>query len=262
MKSPFVLFLFLFISPLKAQEKVLTVASDVWCPYICSDQKSPGFLVELLKEIALKNGLTLKFLHIPLARALKLANVNKIDVVLALSSDHFINRNLQQSKQYFGVMFNDFYVNANDTWRYKNVKDLDYYLKQKKLVGIIYGYEYGEVLATKLEKNKSNVYKASGDSPLAKLMRMVHLKRLGVLLDSRYTIQYELKQTQDYEITYAGTEGNAIPLYLGFSSSVDKNIIGLFDHGLVKMRKSGKLTEILAKYGAKDWDKKLVTHIQ
>ncbi len=52
------------------QAKVLVVASDEWCPYICDDTHLPGFLVEIVTEIAASNGVKANFILTPLLAAI------------------------------------------------------------------------------------------------------------------------------------------------------------------------------------------------
>ena len=77
--------------------------------------------------------------------------------------------------------------------------------------------------------------------------------RLDILLDSRFTVQYQLSKLPKSSIIYAGSQGEFTPLFLGFSSLLSKEKVQLFDNGLMTLRQSGKLDAILAKYSLADW---------
>ncbi len=77
--------------------------------------------------------------------------------------------------------------------------------------------------------------------------------RLDILLDSRFTVQYQLSKLPNNTIVYAGTQGDFTPLFLGFSPTLSKELIQTFDQGLEALRQNGRLDQILEKYGITDW---------
>tara|TARA_R110000744_G_scaffold21297_6_gene55267 strand:+ start:382 stop:1173 length:792 start_codon:yes stop_codon:yes gene_type:complete len=254
LKSIFALLLLLLSAQVLAvQSKTLSVASDEWCPYICNNKSLPGFLVELLQDIAENNDIQLKFSLIPLSRALALTETGKLDIVLAISPQQFIGNNLQRSRLTFGISYNDFYVRRNEHWQFRDITSLHASFENKKTLGVISGYKYGQKLDQALKQNKENIHTASGDGPLLALINMLKLGRIDIILDSRFAIQYELSKSPQSNIIYAGSEGSFTPLYLGFSPHISKEIVNIFDNGIIDFRRNGKLAAILAKYGIKDW---------
>ena len=57
------------------------------------------------------------------------------------------------------------------------------------------------------------------------------------------------------EIVSAGDVDHMDEIFMAFSPAKDssKKYSQIFDEGLVELRKSGKLQEILDRYGVKDW---------
>lgn len=251
--STAVLPLYFLLSMSQLQAKTFLIASDEWCPYVCDDDVLPGFLVEVLNEIADKNKLDTTFSFIPLARALSLSQKSEVDIVLALTQQHISNYKLQQSKQSFGGLYNDFYVLSDNNWRYKNTKDLAEELSKNNILGTISGYQYGDEISQLISTKQANVFAASGNSPLDKQLKMLHMGRVDIVLDSRFTVQYQLSKLPYTNIIHAGTQGTFTPLYLGYSSSMTDELIDTFDRGLLSLRASGRLAKILAKYGISDW---------
>ncbi len=251
--STIVLPLYFLLSVSQLQAKTLLIASDEWCPYICDDQILPGFLVEVLNEIADKNKIETTFAFIPLARALSLSQRDQVDIVLALTQQHISGYKLKQSKQSFGGLYNDFYVLSDNNWRYKSTKNLAEALSNNHILGTINGYQYGDEISNIINEKQANVFAASGKSPLEKQLKMLHMGRLDILLDSRFTVQYQLSKLPEINILHAGTQGDFTPLYLGYSASIPDELIDIFDRGLLSLRDSGRLANILAKYGISDW---------
>ena len=259
----------IFTKPVQA--KVLVVASDEWCPYICDDTHLPGFLVEIVTEIAASNGVTVKFALTPLARALDLSQKGEVDILLGLTLQHINDFKLQKSHLSFGGLYNDFYVRASDPWRFKSISDLATALKNNAILGTINGYEYGDIIGSLLKDNAAHIFSASGNSPLQRQLKMLRLGRLDILLDSRFTVQYQLSKlvnkssltktptTAKPSIIYAGTEGDFTPLFLGFSPLLSKEQVQLFDDGLMNLRENGRLNKILTKYGVIDWHQQSIT---
>ncbi|KGJ94589.1 substrate-binding periplasmic protein [Colwellia psychrerythraea] len=259
----------IFAKPVQAN--VLVVASDEWCPYICDDTHLPGFLVEIVNEIAASNGIKVKFALTPLAKALDLTQKGKVDILLGLTSQHINDFTLQKSRLSFGGLYNDFYVRANNPWRFQSITDLAMALKNNAILGTINGYEYGDNIGNLLKNNAAHIFSASGNSPLQKQLKMLQLGRLDILLDSRFTVQYQLSKlasnssminastTSESTIIYAGTEGDFTPLFLGFSPLLSKELIQLFDNELINFRENGRLNKILAKYGLRDWHQQSTT---
>ena len=235
------------------QAKTLLIASDEWCPYICDDQMLPGFLVEILNGVASSKQIELQFSFIPLSRALNLSQQGKVDIVLAVTQQHIIDYKLQQSKQNFGGLYNDFYVLSDNNWRYKNTEDLAKELSNNHILGTINGYQYGDEISQIISNHQANVFAASGNSPLEKQLKMLQMGRLDILLDSRFTVQYQLSKLSYNNVIHAGTQGDFTPLYLGYSASIPDELIDIFDRGLISLRASGRLADILAKYGISDW---------
>lgn len=243
----------LFILNSQARAETLNVASDIWCPYICDNDKEPGILVEILNEIAKVKKMTINFETIPLSRSLILASRSEVDVVLAITESHALNYKLQRSREYYGGWQNDFYISAKVDWPSNRLEDLEGFFNLGETLGIIKGYEYGIIIDNLKLKYATNIYQATGNSPLAKNIKMLQKGRISALLDSRYNVEYEMKKNNIVDVIYAGSKGNFVPLFLGYSPTIDPEIINNIDDGLLLIRNKGILIKILEKYGVSDW---------
>jgi polar amino acid transport system substrate-binding protein len=229
------------------------IVSDEWCPYVCANNESPGFLIEIINEIATNNNIAVELALMPLARALDLTQRGKVDIALALTTQHIADFKLLRSASSFGGLYNDFYVKTPQPWRFQGMADLTRTVKDNAILGTINGYEYGEQIAQLLKDHPEHIFSASGNSPLQNQLKMLQMGRVDILLDSRITVQYQLSKMPRNNIVYAGTQGDFTPLFLGFSPRVNKKFIPIFDQGLQALRDSGRLSQILMKYSVKDW---------
>jgi polar amino acid transport system substrate-binding protein len=251
------LFLLLILnSDIRAE--TLNIASDIWCPYICDDKETPGILVEALNEIAKTKKMNINFEIIPLSRSLIMASKSEIDIVLAVTRSHIADYKLQSSTQYYGGWQNDFYINNKTEWLPSKLNDLEDFLNSGETLGIIKGYEYGPYIDSLKFKYASSIYQATGDSPLAKNIKMLQKGRISALLDSRFNVEYEVNKNNIVDLIYARSEGDFVPLFLGFSPTTNPKVINNIDDGLVLIRRKGILRDILEKYGVSDWRKSIL----
>lgn len=223
----------------------VVMASDEWCPYICKPgQQDKGYVVEVVQAAFAAMAQQSEFEIQPFSRALKSAQQNKIDIVLAVNNEHLQRYQLQASNQPIGQYSNDFYVAINDQWQYERPRDL--YGKQ---LAIIHGYSYGEVLDNFLPL-LAGVYRASGSSPLKMNLKRLTKGRVNVVLGNRLVIDYVAQRDHlDADIQYAGSEGLPVTLYVGFSQhAVAKGLLEVYEQGLTKIQSSGQYQEILQRY--------------
>jgi len=252
----YISFIILIFSFNTVANETLNVGSDVWCPYICSEAHKPGVLIEVLNEIAKHNGLVINFKVIPLARSLVLLQQSKLDMVLALTDEHIKENHLKRSLKTYGGWYNDFYVLKKNQWEFRSIKDLKKYIEQGNTLGIIKGYKYGNGIAQLQESSGQHIFSATGNSPLSNILMMLSHKRISMVLDSRFNIEYELQNRNISNLKYAGTEGDFVPLYIGYAPQSEVKYINVFDQGLIRLRATGQLSKILKRYGIPDWQTK------
>lgn len=243
--------LLLFTFGLRAE--TLVVASDVWCPYICNNKENPGILVDALIEIARVKKLDIRFKGVSLSRSITMAQHSKVDIVLAVTESHILNYKLQSSNHYFGGWYNDIYIRKSDDWTFDSQQDIEDFLNAGETLGIIDGYEYGSFIDKLKIKYSTKIYQASGLSPLENSINMLQKGRMSAFLDSRYNVEYVMKKNNVDNIIYAGSEGDFVPLFLGYSPTTSPEVINSIDNGLLIIRKRGILKAILEKYGVPDW---------
>jgi polar amino acid transport system substrate-binding protein len=230
-----------------AQAEQIVIASDIWCPYICTDNS--GYLVELTQQAFLTVGVSAKFETIPFQRALRLAQSDRIHAVLAVSAEHISRFKLQTTNIVLGRYANDFYVHSPSDWQYSTFTDLN-----GKAIASILGYDYGDKINQHLTLSP-NSFRASGESPLKTNLNLLKKDRVDVLLGNRYVIEHTAQEFGGLEeIKFAGSEGIFTPLYVGFShKDLEKNYLNRFAEGVKNIRQSGQFQAILEKYHIEPW---------
>ncbi|MGS0681878.1 substrate-binding periplasmic protein [Shewanella sp. 125m-7] len=223
-----------------AQE--LLVASDIWCPYVCTDNS--GYVIELTQQAFASVDINVKFETIPFQRSLKLASNNKIDAVLAVTAEHIRTFELYNNQLVIGQYTNDFFTNNHTDWQFTDLSSLD-----NKHIASTLGYDYGSVLNKYLKQHHTH-FQTSGETPLTTHLHLLGKSRVDAILGNRYVIDYTAKQNgYSKRIRYAGSEGEPTPLYVGFSrSDKGREYAAKFAEGVENIKRSGAYQAILDKY--------------
>jgi len=248
-----VLLLALLCSYKLSYAKELTIASDIWCPYICQDAKKPGYIVEMLNDILHQKEFTTKNQTMPLARAIKLLSNGDVDIVLGLTQQHIDQYALIRSNIAVGSFANDFFVNRKNPWRFTTVAALENYVSEEYKIGIIKGYQYGEKINNLITRQPKYFSYSHGDSPLYQNIKRLKSERIAILLDSKNTVLNEVMRSNTTELIYAGRQGTPILLYIALSKPINKQLLQMIDQGIIEYRRSGKLDSLLSNYGIGDW---------
>jgi polar amino acid transport system substrate-binding protein len=225
----------------QAHAAPVRIASDIWCPYICENQT--GYLVELTRRAFEVQGQAVEFRTIPFKRALIELQRNNIDAVLALTSSAIADNQLLSADVILGYNSNDFYTLVGSNESFEQITDLN----NTQQAAVINGYDYGVELDAWFNAH-ANTYFASGRDPLAmNIIRLVK-SRHSVIVDNKNVIEYTASQLNlSEQLRYAGTIGNPVPLYVGFSPK-NKAYAIAFAHGIEMLKANGEYQQIINKY--------------
>jgi polar amino acid transport system substrate-binding protein len=237
----------------------LVVASDTWCPYICDDQQSPGYIVEIVRDIFHQNNISLRFETLPLARAMQFVANNQTDMVLGLTEEQIIEYKLSKSQLSVGRPTLDYFVMNGNPWRYTSNTELIKHLGEDKKIGIIKGYGYGDFFNNLIESRPKYFYVSHGNTPLDTNLNLLNAGRIDILIDNKYTVLFSARSSSQPELiknlVHAGTGSESGGIYVGFAPHLSTDYINMLDQGIIEYRKSGKLKVLLDKYDITDWQK-------
>ncbi len=247
-----------FTSALILSADTITIRADEWCPYNC-DPKSdkPGFMIEIAKEAFGKAGHTVDYQLLPWSRALREAEAGKIVAVVGASKEEADEHSLLAPSIEQGVSENVFIVKKGNVWRFKGVESLN-----EITLGAIKDYAYSKEIDGYIKKNIHDPNKIgliAGEDALGIDFRKLLLGRIDVLIETKYVAQYKAKELSlQNEVEIAGVDADGdVRNFIAFSSAnpKSKEYANLLSKGTEELRASGKLKEILVKYGLEDWKK-------
>lgn len=253
MKKNIFLIFFLLVA-LETKAETLTMLADYWCPYTCSPESNrPGFMVEIAKEIFEPEGFKVEYTIRNWARAVADTKVGKYNAVIGANVgdvEGFILPNVPQ-----GIAINYFWARKDSRFFYKDIASL----KGNK-VGVINGYSYGsKEIDLPIARHNSSFVIVSGEDALPKLMKMTEAKRIEGFIENPYVLEdLVLTSMKQFAGKFKPVSNNIVrevELYIAFSPAKhnSKKLALFLSEGMNKIRKSGKLKNILDKYGIKDW---------
>ncbi len=250
--SCFFIMLMLMLCPLcPADADEIVLAADDWCPYNCFGSKElPGYVVEMTSLIFAEAGHRVTYREMPWTRAVMDAEKGKVDGVICATRDEvpaFIF-----TEEPVGTDANDFIVRRGDSWRYRSLSDIE-----DVRIGVVQDYDYGNLEAhIKKYAGTDKVQTVSGRDAEEKNLRKLMKNRIDVVVGDIKVFRMTARRMglQD-EIEYAGTDGDYAKLYIAFSPVNPKSAeyAAILSSGIDKLRKSGRLATILAKYEVPDW---------
>lgn len=229
----------------------IRVAREDWCPYTCTNEsENHGFVLEIVEHIYKDAGHKLEYTSIPWPRASKEMKAGRQDMVLATSPYEFPEGIFPQEE--IGVYYNYFFTKKETDWHYQNLDSLN-----RVNIGGVKGYNYLDIMPF-ISKNShtDKVQLLTGSHPTERNIKKLLSNRIDVLIEDINVALYNAYKLGVHDkIKISGKEGKGIKLYIAFSP-VNKNAKSyakIFDEGIRKLRKSGKLKEILSKYKLTDW---------
>lgn len=229
--------LVLMTSPGHAQE--ISLVADVWCPVNCEPgSEKPGYAVELAKAIFEPEGYTVTYVTRPWKRAQKETKEGRFSALLAATDED----GLTFPAEPIGILDNDFYTLTHDTWRYRDPDSLI-----GETLGIISGYQYGEIDPL-IHSNQVKAYGITGDNLPSRSINMLLEHRVRIIVDWNIIIEHAARHKGvSQRIQHVGRGGNRLPIYIAFTDN-RKHLAPLWDQGMKKLKETGELANILARY--------------
>lgn len=237
--------------PSTAAEKIVTLTADVWCPYNC-DQSSrdQGFMVEAAREILKTQGYTLTYGNQTWSRALADVRAGQRDAIIGASQAEA--EGLALVEEPLGENKNCFYTRIDDPYIYRPDSSM-----ANRRIGVAAGYLYGEPIDQYVKKNRVNynlVQIGTGDQPLLQNLRKLKARRVDTVIENMLVMDFSLRKYLFDGVRLAGCD-EPKPLYMAFSPKrADAGRLkDIMSRGIRELKKTGRMREILARYGLTDW---------
>ena len=229
---------------------VITIVGDQWPPYNDDPASAtPGYVVELAKEIFAKKNHEVKYVMVPWSRAVD--GVTKGTYTGAIGAMDGDVPGGVLSTEPIGVNHNAFYAKKGGTWKYTGIPSL-----VNKQVGLIKDYTYDKGEFDTWAASSKTVGWTMGDTPLLTNLKKIEAGRLDLTVEDPNVFTWIVKQNKlSDKFEQVGSLVTRNPLYISFSPAnpKSKEYAKILSDGIAEMRANGKLKALLDKYGLKDW---------
>jgi len=240
----------LFVVTTTAMSDQITIVADEWPPYnSIPNSKEPGYGIEIAKHVFEATGHTVVYKILPWHRSIIETRTGKYNAIIGAFKQEAPDFVFPEEE--FGLSKNAFFARKGREWTYSGLESL-----QGMKIGIIKGYSYGEELDKYFKENPQQVQYVYSKDPLFQNIKKLLVGRLDVFIEDENVLLQKLKKMQVADkIVNAGFTGVSEKLYITFSPKIKKSkeYAEILTKGIRKLKESGELDKILAKYGLKYW---------
>ncbi len=233
----------------------ITIRADEWLPYNGPVNRKPaGYMIEMADTIAATQGHTVEYKTMPWDDAVESSRKGDIDCVVgALKSDA---EGFAFPEESWGKSLNGLFA-LTDTvdWTFTDVDSFS-----SIRIAVISGYSYSEEIDAYIEANKDDpskvvIVNSTGRALMNAVSRLVSRKADVIIEDVNVAASTFAKMNMQDRMKSVGVVGEAEPLYIACTpaNARGRQFADMFSAGTVELRSSGKLAEILEKYGVEDW---------
>ncbi|MBK1879168.1 substrate-binding periplasmic protein [Pelagicoccus mobilis] len=238
-------------SALYAEE--LTIVADDWCPFNCAEGAiDPGFMIEIAAQSLEGAGTQVAYSNIGWDEAIEKTRGGAFSAIVGAAKGDAPDFVFPTEPQ--GWLKNSFYTLADSDWSYTGPESLG-----SIRLGVIEGYSYDAEVDKYVAANPGKLFVAKGNKALEMLIEALMNGEIDALVEgssvfSQYFVSNGLLELMD-QCREAGTAGDGEPIYVAFSPSNPKSAdwAKLVSEGTARLRESGELAKILAKYYVEDW---------
>ena len=126
------------------------------------------------------------------------------------------------------------------------------------MIGLAAGYVFGGTAGTYLKQHladRARVQVVSGDDALALNLRKLQAGRIDLVVDDANVLAHLLREHGPDSGAKLALTVDAAPVYVAFSPALAdaQTLCQTLDASMRRMRASGRLAQILARYGLRDW---------
>lgn len=236
------------IAPARAE--TLTLVADEWCPYNCKpgDEK-PGFLIEIARRVFEPAGFRVDYKIVPWARAIRDTRAGRYSAIVGAVRSEAPDFVYPEGTSV--VAATQSYVKAGSPWRYAGEASL-----ANVTLGVILDYAYGEATDAYLARHRDDaarVQVSTGEDAREKNVAKLLQGRVSVLLEDAAVMRYFLDRTGRSEAVVPAGALESIEVFIAFGPAEEHAVehARMLSAGMHRLRASGELAAILARYGQK-----------
>jgi len=231
------------------QAEELNIASIDWCPQLCSDTEKRGYITDTVEMIFRDSPFKLDIKTYPWSRSILLVNAGEKHALL--SPAKIEAPNLIYPRNEVGIQRMCFFTSKDSDWIYRGIDSL-----KGQHIGIASDTSIQELTQFVADNKQQFQYMPYNETYIEQSLKKLKANRIDTFLFTYNTTIYEMKKMgvlPDYKA--AGCVSLA-KVYIAFSPSPDlkiKPMIDYFDERMDKIKASGILSDIMAKYGLENW---------
>jgi polar amino acid transport system substrate-binding protein len=229
----------------------ITLCADAWCPYNCvPDSSQPGYAVEIAQRVFGETGDTVRYSQVNWARCVEDARQGRFTGIIgAIPADapDFIFPH-----QPLGHSGDAYAFRRGDNFRFTGAASLD-----GRVLGVVRSYSFAGPIGAYIAAHGtdgSRVEWVSGNGALIKNLAKLVARRIDVVVDDGNVLRNAIAAL-GLQDRLQVTEGpNVAPVFIAFSPADPRShsLAAQLDAGIARLRASGELAEIKAKYHATD----------
>lgn len=220
--------------------------ADPWCPHTCAAGPHPGYMVDIAREALALAGHRVEYRTVPWTRAKQDVRDGKADgavgFLLAEAEGYGVH------KVPLGRQGNAVVVRADDPFVFSGLESL-----RGRIIGSIQEYSYSTAIDGWLATHRAQVHALGGEDALERNLKKLLAGRVDVVVEDEAVLRGKLGGGVD-RVRIAGHMAGG-DLFIAFTpaSARGEAFANALDAGIVQLRASGRLAQILAAYGLTDW---------
>ncbi len=208
--------------PLNTLSDEITLYSDCWKPYICSDIPGKnGILVDTAEIIFNDAGHSVKFIQYPWKRAIKFVKKGKGDAIVGAAkkdAPSFI-----YPEEHMIIQKSCFFTLKETQWKFEEVDKLS-----SLKIGYTKGYHYSKLFDEYIQNNKGNqkkLYPITGKSTLERGMKLLKHGRVDAFIEDPIIVQNYIHKNKKSAFKNVGCLHEKVKLYIPFSPNFKINLL-------------------------------------
>ncbi len=227
------------------------VAADPWCPFNCTeaDAIDSGYVIDALRLIAKANGRELNYRVMPWSRALLDLNVGKVDIAIGVMQEQ--SAPYLVTKKSWGRLQQSYVTLKGNSFAWDKMNGL-----RNKRVLLVKDYDYGSRLNHWASNHATQVEYVFGERTNTQALAMLVYRRADVFINSAESVNWYVQHhpsEHTFDVTPTGYR-NDFHLAISAKRHEAEALRDALDNGLQKLRVSGELKTVLARYGLRDWE--------
>ena len=237
-------------------EKVV-LRADLWCPYTC-DPKSdkPGYLVEIARAAFAAHDIEVDYQLMPWKRVLVSLRAGEIDGAVG-AGQREIPDTVTPARS-LGADITVLAIRADQAFVYRGPASLE-----QLRIGVVTDYSFDDggpidaYVQRHIEAKDGKVEQVYGtDAQMQNMMKLLN-GRIDAIMDDQQVLRFNMKRLRTpFPVKFIVVDAR-LDASIAFSSANPhaQAYADMLSDGVEELRRSGRLKQIMGRYGLPDWEK-------